>query len=84
MRDVVFPFCGPGIPRRMTDEPRVEEGRASPTETEPSRPPGPTEEAVTRGRSSGTPFVMLGGVALVIWTVVALVAGALLLLWWLG
>jgi hypothetical protein len=52
-------------------------------EVEPSEPPGPTEEALTQGRSPGTPFVLLGGVALVIWAVVALVAGAVLLLWWL-
>jgi hypothetical protein len=50
---------------------------------EPSEPAGPTEEALTQGRSPGTPFVLLGGVALVIWSVVAIVAGGLLLLWWL-
>jgi hypothetical protein len=50
---------------------------------EPSKPAGPTEEALAQGRSPGTPFVLLGGVALAIWTAVALVAGALLLLWWL-
>ena len=68
----------------MTDQTRIDDGQTKPTEAEPSRPPGRMEEAVTRGRSAGTPFVMLGGVALAIWTVVALVAGALLLLWWLG
>jgi hypothetical protein len=50
---------------------------------QPSKPAGPTEEALSQGRSPGTPFVLLGGVALVIWAVVALVAGGLLLLWWL-
>jgi hypothetical protein len=43
-----------------------------------------TEEAVARGRASETPFVLLGGVATVIWLVVALVVGAALLVWWLG
>ena len=43
-----------------------------------------TEEAVARGRASETPFVLLGGVAAVIWAVVGLVAAAVLLLWWLG
>ena len=50
----------------------------------PSRPADSTEEAVARGRASETPFVLLGGVALVIWGIVAVVAAALLLLWWLG
>ena len=45
---------------------------------------GPTERTLVRGRASGTPFVLLGGVALVIWAVVAVVAAALLLFWWLG
>ena len=52
-------------------------------EVDPSEPAGTTEEALTQGRSPGTPFVLLGGVALVIWAVVAIVAGGLLLLWWL-
>ena len=43
-----------------------------------------TPETVVRGRDSKTPFVLLGGVALVIWAIVALVAAALLLIWWLG
>jgi 5,10-methenyltetrahydromethanopterin hydrogenase len=43
-----------------------------------------TGETVARGRASETPFALLGGVALVIWAFVALVAAALLLLWWLG
>lgn len=41
------------------------------------------EEAVARGRASGTPFVLLGGTALVIWGVVAVVAAMVLVLWWL-
>jgi hypothetical protein len=58
-----------------------ETGAADPAE--PSGPAAPTETAVARGRASGTPFVLLGGVALVIWAVVAIVAAALLLVWWL-
>ena len=52
--------------------------------SEPQRPADTTEETVTRGRASGTPFVLLGGVALVIWSIVAIVAAVLLLVWWLA
>ena len=52
-------------------------------DVDPSESAGTTEEALIQGRSPGTPFVLLGGVALVIWAVVAIVAGGLLLLWWL-
>ena len=45
---------------------------------------GPTERAVTQGRTAGTPFALLGGVALAIWAFVAVVAAVLLLVWWLG
>lgn len=41
------------------------------------------EDVVRRGRWSGTPFVALGSVAAVVWLTVALVAGGVLLLWWL-
>jgi hypothetical protein len=50
---------------------------------EPSEPAGPTEEKLARGRASTTPFVLLGSVAATIWSVLALVAGAVLLVWWL-
>ena len=49
-----------------------------------SSPRDTTEDVVVRGRATGTPFVLLGGVALVIWAIVAIVAAAVLLLWWLG
>ena len=42
------------------------------------------EDAVRRGRWSGTPFVLLGSVALTIWLVVGIVAGIVLLVWWLA
>ena len=49
--------------------------------------PGPeesVEDAVRRGRWSGTPFVLLGSVALTSWLVVAAVAGIVLLALWLA
>jgi hypothetical protein len=50
----------------------------------PSPPAGSTEEVLARGRAARTPFVLLGGMALAIWAVVAVVAVAVLLLWWLA
>lgn len=38
---------------------------------------------VARGRSTRTPFVLLGSVAATVWGVAALIAGVALLLWWL-
>ena len=64
--------------------------RTSRPETVEADPPeisgaaGPTEKAVTQGRTAGTPFALLGGVALAIWAFVAVVAAVLLLVWWLG
>jgi hypothetical protein len=75
----------PGYDLVVTDETRIDDGRSRrPGRAKASEPTGETEKMVARGRSSGTPFVLLGGVALVIWSFVALVAIALLLLWWLG
>jgi hypothetical protein len=48
------------------------------------QPDETVEDAVRRGRWSGTPFVLLGSVALTIWLVVGLVAGIVLLVWWLA
>ena len=60
---------------------RVEQ--EAPTEDTPQA--GETvEDAVRRGRWSGTPFVLLGSVALTIWLVVGVVAGLVLLVWWLA
>ena len=42
------------------------------------------EDAVRRGRWSATPFVLLGSVALTVWLVVGVVAGIVLLVWWLA
>jgi hypothetical protein len=38
---------------------------------------------VARGRSTRTPFLVLGSVAATVWAVAALVVGVALLLWWL-
>jgi hypothetical protein len=38
---------------------------------------------VARGRSTRTPFLVLGSVAATVWAVAALIAGVALLLWWL-
>ena len=68
----------------MTD---TRTSRPETVETEPpeiSGAAGPTEKAVTQGRTAGTPFALLGGVALAIWAFVAVVAAVLLLVWWLG
>jgi hypothetical protein len=48
------------------------------------QPDETVEDAVRRGRWSGTPFVLLGSVALTIWLVVGMVAGIVLLVWWLA
>ncbi len=58
-------------------------GREEP-ETDPgAEPASPIEEVVGQGRTAATPFLLLGGVALFIWAVVAVVVAGLLLLWWL-
>jgi hypothetical protein len=53
------------------------------TRREPAEAGEPLAENVARGRSAATPFAAIGGLAAVIWTVVALVAAGALLLWWL-
>ena len=42
------------------------------------------ETEVARGRRSETPFLLVGGTAVVLGAIVAVLAGALLLVWWLG
>ncbi|HET7513747.1 MAG TPA: hypothetical protein VFJ60_02990 [Gaiella sp.] len=39
---------------------------------------------LVRGRRSETPFLLVGGTAVVIGVIIAVLAGALLLVWWLG
>jgi hypothetical protein len=68
----------------MADDDHTTEQDVAEASPEASQPAGPTESAVARGRASGTPFVLLGGVAFTIWTVVAIVTAAVLLIWWLG
>ena len=78
-----------GAKPRSVDGP--ETGYASGVDERVEREPGEdtpregdsVEDVVRRGRWSGTPFVALGSVALVLWLTVALVAGGALLLWWL-
>ena len=44
----------------------------------------PIPEAARRGQWWATPFVVLGSVATLVWTVAGIVTLALLLIWWLG
>ena len=67
----------------MADETRTPEADVTNASPDSSRPAGPTEKEIARGRAAGAPFLLLGGVALAIWTVVGLVTLAVLLLWWL-
>lgn len=63
------------MPERMTEVAREE-------------PPGGDTAGIGtelgRGRRSETPFLLVGGTAVVIGVIVAVLAGALLLVWWLG
>lgn len=61
---------------------RIEQGPPVPDDA--PQPGESVEDAVRRGRWSGTPFVLLGSVALTIWLVVGIVAGIVLLVWWLA
>ncbi len=53
-------------------------------ETPPAERTTGLEEELVRGRRSETPFLLVGGTAVVLGAVVAVLAGALLLVWWLG
>ena len=64
----------------MVDRPEHE---AQPSDDSPGTGES-VEDAVRRGRWSGTPFVLLGSVAVTIWLVVGVVAGIVLLVWWLA
>lgn len=69
----------------MADNTTAEEReRTDGAPVEPASPAGPVEEELVRGRKAETPFVLLGGVMVTVWTVVGLVALGLLLLWWLA
>ena len=68
----------------MADDTQHAEDEPRATSPEGSVPAGPTEKAVARGRAAGTPFVLLGSVAVTIWAVVAIVTAAVFLVWWLG
>jgi hypothetical protein len=42
------------------------------------------EEKNAAGRAASTPFMLLGSVAVTVWTAAAVVTGAALLAWWLA
>lgn len=42
------------------------------------------EATVARGRGTGMPFALLGGVAFLVWGVLAVLAVLVLLIWWLA
>ena len=65
---------------RMADR---ADDEAPPPEDAPSEGES-VEDVVRRGRWSGTPFVVLGSVAVTIWLVVGVVAALVLLVWWLA
>jgi hypothetical protein len=57
----------------------------NPTETEPEQETGDTiVHEVARGKAAGTPFLLVGGVAVLVWTAAALITVAVLLIWLLG
>jgi hypothetical protein len=53
-------------------------------ETPPADHTTGLETQLARGRRSETPFLLVGGTAVVLGAVVAALAGALLLVWWLA
>ena len=58
--------------------------RTTQASDESDRHDEPVAEAARRGQWWGTPFVVLGSVAAVVWVVAGLITGALLLIWWLA
>jgi hypothetical protein len=48
---------------------------------EGSDPNESLETEVAAGRSTRTPFLLLGGVALIVWLTAALIAGVILVIW---
>jgi hypothetical protein len=67
---------GSSKPNAREDRPR---GLEASTEADDS-----TDATLARGRRGETPFLLVGGTALVVWSVAALFAGVVLLVWWLG
>jgi hypothetical protein len=63
-----------------TDDRRDEQER--PREA-PAIEPGSVEQTVGRGRAWSTPFVLVGGVATIVWLAAGIVTLAALLVWWL-
>jgi hypothetical protein len=58
------------------------------TREDPARDEGGAVESeareLARGRAARTPFELIVAVAVVVWSVAALIAGAVLLVWWLA
>jgi hypothetical protein len=52
-------------------------------QVEPEDTPADQHRRVAEGRDQATPFLALGGVAISVWAVVAVLAVVLLLVWWL-
>jgi hypothetical protein len=50
----------------------------------PAQPERDPVHKVARGRWAGTPFAVIATVAAVLWGIAAIVAVALVLVWWLG
>ena len=65
---------------------RADTGRESTTHAvaDDAATPAEVSDELTRGRSPATPFKLLGSVALAVWSVVALICLAALLVWWLA
>jgi len=69
----------PGLDERASLEPVHEDDST----TEVGKTVAEVEKTVARGKSPSTPFLVLGGVSLVVFAAVAVVALAALLVWWL-
>ena len=63
----------------MTDRTTHPAGEISPADATTG-----LETELARGRRSETPFLLVGSTAVVLGAVVAVLAGALLLVWWLA
>jgi hypothetical protein len=64
----------------MADDTRSNQQRRE----EPEQPATGAERELARGRRSEMPFVLVGGTALVVWAIAALIAAVALVVWWVG
>jgi hypothetical protein len=72
MNNLTQPSLGEGLDRSRTASESPEEHKTT-----------EVAEELARGRSPATPFVLLGSVAFAVWSAVAVVALAAVLIWWL-